>query len=73
MRYLTDEAGDTVWMVHRAGIGGNGPSKGTLHRSKKTFSIGTFQDCAAYNLATITDASAVHTCDFSFYRTGGVS
>ena len=68
MRYLTDEAGDIEWMVHRAGIGGDGPSKGALHRSEKAFSVATFRDCAAYALTTVMDATAIHTCDFSSYR-----
>ena len=68
MRYLVDEAGDIEWIVHRAGIGSNGPSKGTLHRSSSRFSIATFADCAAYNFRTLTDPAALHTCDLSFYR-----
>ena len=67
MEYLAEEAGDLEWMVHRAGIVGDGPSKGTLVRSSTKFSIGTFRDCAAYNYATLTDLSAVHTSDFSYY------
>ncbi|KQO11798.1 NmrA family transcriptional regulator [Agreia sp. Leaf244] len=72
MRYLTDEARDIEWMVHRAGIGSDGPSKGVLHRSSKAVSIAPFRDCAAYNLRTVMDASAVHTCDVSSYRAGSV-
>ena len=68
MRYLTDEAADIEWMVHRAGISGEGPSKGTLHRSDKAVSLAPFVDCAAYNLRTVMDPSAVHTCDTSSYR-----
>ena len=68
MRYLDGEARDLEWVVHRAGIGSDGPSKGTLHRSASAISIGTFVDCAAYNLRTLMDASAVHTCDGSTYR-----
>ncbi|GAA3614995.1 NAD(P)H-binding protein [Kineosporia mesophila] len=68
MEYLTHEAGDIEWMVHRAGIGSNGPSKGTLKRSSTAFSIGTFEDVAAYNLHTVMDPSAIHTCDLSTYR-----
>ncbi|WP_407572527.1 NAD(P)-dependent oxidoreductase [Deinococcus altitudinis] len=70
MEYLTDEASDLEWMVHRAGIGSNGPSKGVLARSEKDFSIATFADCAAYNYRTLMDPSAVHTCDLSCYRKG---
>ncbi|RFA10760.1 NmrA family transcriptional regulator [Subtercola boreus] len=68
MEYLTDEAPDIEWMVHRAGIGSNGESKGVLERSTRRPSIGTFADCAAYNLRTVMDAAAIHTCDFSMYR-----
>ncbi|MFD4574190.1 NAD(P)-dependent oxidoreductase [Streptomyces sp. NPDC058417] len=68
MRYLTDEAGDIEWMVHRAAIRGEGPSRGVLHRSGTDSSLATFTDCAAYNLRTVMDATAVHTCDLSTYR-----
>jgi putative NADH-flavin reductase len=68
MRYLVDEAGDVEWMVHRAGIGGDGPSKGVLHRSETAFSVGTFADCAAYDLRLLMDPTAVRTCDLSSYR-----
>lgn len=68
MRYLDQEAPDIEWMVHRAGIGGDGPSKGELQRSASKISIGTFVDCATYNLRTLMDNSAVHTCDGSAYR-----
>lgn len=69
MRYLTDQADDLQWMVHRAGIGGDGPSKGVLQRSRKGISIGTFRDCADYTLRTVMDDTAVHTCDASRYAT----
>jgi putative NADH-flavin reductase len=68
MEYLTQEADDIEWMVHRAGIGSNGPSKGVLRRSRTAASIGTFEDVAAYNLGLVTDPSAIHTCDLSSYR-----
>lgn len=67
MRYLTDQADDLEWMVHRAGIGGDGPSKGVLQRSQTGISIGTFRDCADYTLRTVLDDAAVHTCDASRY------
>lgn len=67
MAYLAEEAQDIEWMVHRAGIGGDGPSKGTLQRSATKFSVGTHRDCAAYNLRTLTEAAAIHTSDFSHY------
>ena len=70
MRYLVDEAGDIEWMVHRAGIGSNGPSKGVLQRSRKAFSVATFTDCAAYNFRTLMDPTAIHTCDLSAYQKG---
>ena len=68
MGYLMEEASDIDWVVHRAGIGSNGPSKGVLERSKKRISIATFGDCAAYNFRTVMDPSAIHTCDVSSYR-----
>lgn len=70
MEYLVDTAYDLEWMVHRAGIGSNGPSKGVLERSQKKFSIATFEDCAAYNYQTLMDPSAIHTYDSSCYRKG---
>jgi uncharacterized protein len=68
MNYLSDEAVDIEWMVHRAGIGSDGPSRGVLERSQRRISIATFVDCAAYNLRTVMAASAIHTCDVSAYR-----
>ena len=68
MRYLDEEARDIAWTVHRAGIGSDGPSRGELQRSARRISIGTFVDCAAYNLRALSDDSAVHTCDGSAYR-----
>ena len=68
MQYLDSEARDVEWMAHRAGIGSDGPSKGELHRSSSSISIGTFVDCATYNLSILSDPSAVHTCDGSTYR-----
>ncbi|GIE75530.1 NmrA family transcriptional regulator [Actinoplanes philippinensis] len=68
MRYLTEEAADLEWMVHRAGIGSDGPSKGTLERSADRISIATFRDCADYSYRTVMDAGAVRTCDASSYR-----
>ena len=69
MRYLTDDAMDIDWMVHRAGIGGNGPSKGHLERSTTRISIATFGVCAAYSHRLLGDPTAIHTCDPSAYRT----
>ena len=71
MEYLVKEADDLEWMVHRAGIGSNGPSKGVLQRSSSKPSIATFVDCAAYNYrAVVEDSSAIHTCDLSLYQKG---
>jgi len=70
MRHLADEAMDIESMVHRAGIGSDGPSKGVLERSKKKASIATLRDCASYNWQILADPSAIHTCDCSAYRRG---
>lgn len=67
MEYLATEGNDLIWMVHRAGIGSDGPSKGTLRRSASNFSIANHIDCAAYNLKLLTDDSAIRTADFSSY------
>lgn len=67
MAYLATEALDIEWIVHRAGIGSDGPPKGVLERSNTKFSVATHADCAAYNYRTIVDASAVHTADLSHY------
>jgi len=67
MTYLAEEAADISWVVHRAGIGSNGPSKGVLRRSGRT-SLATFLDCADYNLRTVMDPTAVHTFDLSSYK-----
>lgn len=67
MTYLATKANDIEWIVHRAGIFSDGPSKGVLQRSAKTFSVATFRDCADYNYRTVTDVAAVHTADFSVY------
>ena len=67
MEHLANSAGDLEWMVHRAGIGSNAASKGTLQRSKRDFSIATFVDCAAYNYRLLMDETAIHTCDLSCY------
>lgn len=68
MEYLVEAASDIEWIVHRAGIGSNGPSKGILERSTKKFSVATFEDCAIYNYRTLMDPSAIHTCDLSCYQ-----
>lgn len=68
VKYLVEEAADIEWMVHRAGIGGDDSSKGTLVRSKTKFSIATFVDCATYNYQLLTDDTAIHTCELSYYQ-----
>ena len=68
MAYLAEEAQDIEWMVHRAGIGSDGPSKGVLKRSPDKFSVATHRDCAAYSFSLLNDDSAVHTSDLSCYR-----
>ncbi len=70
MRFLDAEARDLRWVVHRAGIGSDGPSKGRLRRSSWWISIGTFVDCAEYSLRLLADDAAVHTCDGSAYARG---
>jgi nucleoside-diphosphate-sugar epimerase len=68
MRYLVDDAMDLEWMVHRAAIGSDGPSKGVLERSSSHLSVGTFRDCASYNYRLVSDPAAIHTSDLSSYR-----
>ncbi len=67
MEYLAKEAGDMEWIVHRAGISSDGPSKGELKRSATKFSVATHRDCATYNYRTVMAPSAVHTSDLSCY------
>lgn len=67
MEYLVEEAQDIEWIVHRSGIGSDGPPMGTLRRSETKCSVATFRDCADYNFRTLTDSSAVHTCNLSQY------
>lgn len=67
IEYLATEGNDLEWIVHRAGIGSDGPSKGTLQSSNSNFSVATFRDCADYSYRTVMDESAVRTCDFSCY------
>lgn len=68
IEYLTKEAEDIEWMVHRASIISDVASKGTLVRSKTKNSLATFVDCAAYNYRLLTDDSAIHTCELSYYQ-----
>lgn len=67
MAYLATEANDIEWIVHLAGIGSDGPSKGTLQRSPTKFSIATHVDCADYSYRVLHDQEAVHTSHFSHY------
>jgi putative NADH-flavin reductase len=67
MEYLTKEAEGIEWMVHRASVISDDGSKGTLVRSKTKNSIATFVDCAMYNYRLLSDSSAIHTCDLSYY------
>ncbi|MDQ2811515.1 MAG: NAD(P)H-binding protein [Actinomycetota bacterium] len=68
MQYLAGDAMDIEWMIHRAAIGSDGPSKGVLERSTSKVSVATFGDCASYNYRLLPDPAAVHTCDLSSYR-----
>ncbi len=67
MAYLATEARDLEWIVHRAAIGSDGPSKGVLRRSANKLGVATHRDCATYNYRLVADATAVHTADFSYY------
>ncbi len=67
MTYLALEARDIEWIVHRTGIGSDGPSKGVLTQSETKFSVATHVDCATYNYRTINDPAAIHTADLSYY------
>lgn len=65
--YLATEASDLEWSVHRAGIYGDGESKGRLLRSAKEFSVAQHVDVARYNYETVMDDGAIRTCQFSVY------
>jgi len=67
LKYLVEEAQDIEWIVHRASIIADKPSKGRLERSKNHFSLATFGDCAAYNYRLVMDDSAIHSYDSSHY------
>lgn len=68
IKYLVEEAQDIEWMVHRASLYGDGASKGILKRSKTKFSVAHFIDCATYNYHLLSDNSAIHTYDLSYYQ-----
>lgn len=67
IEYLVEEAQDIDWIVHRASIISDGPSRGVLQRSTKRASPATFRDCPTYNYRILTDDSAIHSCDLSCY------
>ncbi|SKF60151.1 putative flavin reductase [Mycobacteroides abscessus subsp. abscessus] len=67
IEYLVERAQDIAWVVHRASIFSDGPSKGVLQRSRRRISIATFVDTAAHNYELLQDPSAVHTYDASRY------
>lgn len=67
MEYLATRGKDIEWMVHLAGIYGDGPSKGTLQRSKSKTSVAQHVDTADYNYRAVMDAGAIHQCEFSCY------
>lgn len=68
IEYLVEEAQDVDWIVHRAGIISNGPSKGILKRDRTKFSLANHVDIAKYNFQVINDDSAIHTYDLSYYK-----
>ncbi|EME81041.1 uncharacterized protein MYCFIDRAFT_76977, partial [Pseudocercospora fijiensis CIRAD86] len=65
MEFLHKECGDLEWMVHLAGIGGDGATKGRLERSKEKFSIGNHRDCAEFSLRVMEHDEAVRGWWFS--------
>ncbi|WP_168123658.1 NAD(P)H-binding protein [Paenibacillus sp. HB172176] len=67
IEYLVEEAQDVDWIVHRAGIISDGPSKGLLKRDCRKISLATHVDIAKYNFQVINDKTAIHTCDLSCY------
>ncbi|MEN3745847.1 NAD(P)H-binding protein [Sphingomonas sp. HF-S3] len=68
MAFLATQANDLEWIVHRAGIYSDGPSKGRLQRSSRKYSVASFADCADYNYRMVTERSAIHTADLSHYE-----
>ncbi|KXT17830.1 hypothetical protein AC579_5337 [Pseudocercospora musae] len=67
MEFLHKECGDMEWIVHLAGISGDGETKGRLKRNKEKFSIGNHRDCADFSLRVIEDDEAVRGWWFSRY------
>lgn len=68
LAYLVEEALDIEWMVHRASLYGDKASQGELKRSKTRFSIACFVDCAQYSYTLLSDTSAIHSYDLSYYQ-----
>jgi|GEM_PF-1339210 len=68
LAYLVEEAMDIDWLVHRASLYGDKASQGALKRSKTKFSIACFVDCAQYSYTLLSDTSAVHSYDLSYYQ-----
>ncbi|CAD6585055.1 MAG: hypothetical protein TREMPRED_004036 [Tremellales sp. Tagirdzhanova-0007] len=68
MEYLATDANDLEWIVHRAGIGADGPSKGVLERSATSFSVASHLDCATYSYGLVRNDEAVRSCEFSMYK-----
>ncbi|MBO2012951.1 NAD(P)-dependent oxidoreductase [Hymenobacter negativus] len=68
LAYLVEEAMDIEWMVHRASLYGDKPSQGALKRSETKFNIACFVDCAHYSYNLLSDASAIHSYDLSYYQ-----
>lgn len=68
IEYLVEEAQDMDWIVHRAGIISDGPSKGILKRDRRKASLATHVDIAKYNYHIVNDDSAIHTYDLSYYE-----
>ena len=68
IEYLVEHATDIDWVVHRASIISDGPSKGTLIRSKTKNSLATFVDIATYNYQLAWDQTAVHSYELSCYK-----
>jgi hypothetical protein len=68
MEYLATDGNDMEWIVHRAGIGGDGPTKGRLVMSTGNPSVGTHVDCADYNYRMLLDETVARRCDISHYE-----
>lgn len=71
MEYLATQGNDIEWMVHLAGISGEGPSKGKLQRTDGFPGVAPFIDTADYNYRTVQDAAAVRKSEYSTYGKSG--